>query len=473
MLIVAIHLSARGESATYSLEVRDVPLREVLTALAADSGMELQIQTGSDARLTLLLKNRPLATLLEAIALQTGLLIEIRDKRILVNDDVPTLHTYRVDYPQIARQMKGHVSLSTAVGTTGSAQANAPQTGNSSETDLTSASDQQFWGRLEKAIATLLQPAAPLQGDASAPVPRFVLHPESGVIAAWLKRGEHLALTTFLNDINLQSHRQILIDAALVELELKEEFSAGVNWSVLLGGKRLEFGQSSLGSRLSTEPFGLARYLSGDLNGVLKLLESVGSARVLSNPRIMALNNQSAVLKVVDEKVYFSTQIDIREATERTPERRVYSSTVHTVPVGFVMTVLPQISAHGDLILHIRPTISRITGYRDDPAIAMLQADGLAAQSIRNPVPEIQVREIESLLTLADGETAVLGGLVQQQRDHDLDRVPGSQTFPFGLDRLFGSQSRLARRTELLIVLRAHIKAAESRWPDALPEEVR
>jgi general secretion pathway protein D len=126
---------------------------------------------------------------------------------------------------------------------------------------------------------------------------------------------------------------------------------------------------------------------------MLSLLESFGTLRVLSSPKVSVLNNQSSVLKVVDNKVYFTITVTpgtgATATTAATPA--TYSTDIKTVPIGFLMTVVPQVSESNEVTLNLRPTISRITGYAIDPNPV------LAQNSLTNRIPEVQTREMGDL----------------------------------------------------------------------------
>jgi len=162
----------------------------------------------------------------------------------------------------------------------------------------------------------------------------------------------------------------------------------------------------------------------GNLSATLKLLQQFGEVQVLSNPKIIAMNNQPAVLKVVDNRVYFTFEVD-RLERENGDERTVVDSTVHSVPIGLVMSVTPFISRDHEVILNVRPTLSRILNFAEDPSPA------LAGQSqVRNLIPEIQVREMESLLRVQSGDVAIIGGLMQNKTDSRTNGVPGLMQIP-------------------------------------------
>jgi general secretion pathway protein D len=124
-----------------------------------------------------------------------------------------------------------------------------------------------------------------------------------------------------------------------------------------------------------------------------------------------------------------------------------YTTTINTVPIGLLMTVTPQISESGEVILNTRPTISRITGYATDPNPV------LAENRTINRIPEVQTREMESVLRVQSGGVAILGGLMQDSRDNKSDEVPGLNQVPlFG--NLFKYRDEASKKTELVIFLR-------------------
>jgi general secretion pathway protein D len=161
----------------------------------------------------------------------------------------------------------------------------------------------------------------------------------------------------------------------------------------------------------------------------------------------MVLNNQTAVLKVVDEQVYFTIEQEITDATDNSLARTTYTSTIHTVPVGLVMSVTPQINNSDTVSIDVRPTISRITGFATDPVPRLL------GSQFDNLVPQIQVREMESLLQVANGQTIVMGGLMQNKMDKNKRGLPLLANLPL-VGNLFGYRDDALTKTELVIFLR-------------------
>jgi general secretion pathway protein D len=164
------------------------------------------------------------------------------------------------------------------------------------------------------------------------------------------------------------------------------------------------------------------------------------------------MNNQAALLKVVDNKIYFTISVTPATFSEtgRQTSPAVYTTTINTVPVGFLMNVTAQIGDDEEITLNLRPSVSRITSYANDPSPA------LALAGITNRIPEIQTREFESIMKVRDGETAVLGGLMQDDQSNVTDQIPGVGNVPV-VGELFKLRSNQANKSELVIFLRPTI----------------
>ena len=186
----------------------------------------------------------------------------------------------------------------------------------------------------------------------------------------------------------------------------------------------------------------------------LKLLESFGSVRVLSSTKISVLNNQAAIMRVTDDLVYFTlqpgtTSITVSgSGTVQAPA--TFTTTPNVSPVGLIISVIPQISDTGTVLLDVRPTIRRQIGDVSDPNPA------LAAAGVSSLIPVIQTREMESVLRVQSGQIAVLGGLMQDSVSKTEDTVPGLNRIP-GLGSLFEQRKDLNQKTELVIFLRSTV----------------
>jgi general secretion pathway protein D len=287
-----------------------------------------------------------------------------------------------------------------------------------------------------------------------------IANPETGNISVRATQTQHEKIREFLDRVMRSARRQVLIEATIVEVDLSSRFQQGINWSLLrpdgtagsVTGNVGPTGPTSgfqTGGPLGVSSLASLTFTGADLTGMLSMLESFGTLRVLSSPKISVLNNQSSVLKVVDNKVYFTLSV-----TPGTPASlgvaatpSTYTTTINTVPIGFLMTVVPQISEADEVTLNLRPTISRITGYAVDPSPALTQ------NNITNRIPEVQTREMESVLRVQSGGVAILGGLMQDSRNNNTDEVPGFNQLPL-VGGLFKYRDEASKKTELVIFLR-------------------
>ena len=237
----------------------------------------------------------------------------------------------------------------------------------------------------------------------------------------------------------------------IVEVDLNDDYQAGVDWSRLVkaGEDGLSFTQSLTGINLTDPAVSTLQYTNSgnnyDVSATVKLLNQFGNAKVLSTPKILALNNQTALLKVVDNRVYFT--IDVESETTEFGITRTFESIIHTLPVGLVMSVTPQTSDDGMITLNVRPTISRILRFVADPNPALADAN------VESLIPEVSVREIETILRVKGGDVAVIGGLMQDNRSDSTEGVPGLSKTRF-IGDFFSYKDNKASKSELVIFLK-------------------
>jgi general secretion pathway protein D len=299
-----------------------------------------------------------------------------------------------------------------------------------------------------------------------------IANPEAGVLSIRATARQHEKIQEFLDQVLANARRQVLIEATVAEVNLNNEYQRGIDWSrVRRGASGITLRQSSAGTPagVSTSAFIIdAAVDSIRLTAIIKLLESFGDVRVLSSPKVSVLNNQTAVLKVVDNLVYFTIQATTTQA--QTTALTTFTTTVNSVPVGFIMSVVPQISDNDAVLLNLRPTISRFLRNVPDPN------PDLAKAGVVNNIPVIQTREMESVLRLQSGQIAVLGGLMQDSSTNIEDTIPGVRDIP-AIGELFKQRRDLNVKTELVIFLRATVIRDASldgdfrRFRDLLPGE--
>ncbi|MGH8738807.1 MAG: pilus (MSHA type) biogenesis protein MshL [Burkholderiales bacterium] len=486
--------TARPE--TYSVVVNNVDVHDLLFALARDAKVNVDIEPGITGKVTLNAIDQTLPQLLTRIGRQVDLRYELHGQDLVVMRDTPYLHVYRVDYVNLTRDAKSVANLSTQVSgsSTGAGGGTGSSGQNNSTATITSDSSNKFWDTLIANVKDILretdkilpastatpalqqapaaagqQQAAKAAAPSAVPVAfreaaSVIANPETGILSIRATSRQHARIQEFLDQVMASARRQVLIEATIAEVQLNNEYQRGIDWSKLrTGSSGFQFQQSSAGTPagISTNAFIIGYALDNNrFTSAVKLLESFGSVRVLSSPKISVLNNQTAMLKVVDNLVYFTVQANTTTPTQG-PVQTTFTTTVNSVPVGFIMSVVPQISAADAILLDVRPTISRHVSDVSDPNPALANPCGVGVNNCSTPsipslIPVIQTREMESVLRVQSGQIAVLGGLMQDQVNKTEDSIPGLNSIP-GIGSIFEQRKDQNQKTELVIFLRATV----------------
>lgn len=496
---------------TYSVVVHEVPAKELLFALARDTRHNIDVHPSIQGLVSINAVNETLPAILDRIARQIDLRYSIENGTIVVMPDTPYFHTYKLNYINLSRTTDSRIGVSTQVASTGAGvvagnnvAAQSGASGNNSVTTVTTKSQNDFWDTVSDNIRKLINAtrsaaqsaeeraqrqeavrasreeriqqaeavaragsgASNLYNDVFKDQPSLypdlgkdtvVINPVAGTVTVYASQLQHKLVQEYLDRVQQSAERQVLIEATIVEVSLNDQFRAGIDWSRLATGAGFSFmthNDAATNLANSLNPFLTVAYsnTSGKINATLDLLESFGKTRVLSSPKVMALNNQTAMLKVVNNLVYFSVDVQAgtTSATGTTLTPTTYTSTPHTVPIGVVMSVTPQITDSGQVSVVVRPTISRKVSEAQDPN------PELAKANIKNYIPVIQVREMESVLQVNSGQTVILGGLMQDENSNTSDGLPVLSR-PDGIGALFGQKEQRNSQSELVIFLRPTI----------------
>lgn len=311
-----------------------------------------------------------------------------------------------------------------------------------------------------------------------------IANPENGIITVRATGKQHEKIQEFIDQVMTSARRQVLIEATIVEVRLSDNYQQGIDWSKFLvapdtkGFKLSQTGTGltpAIGLTPATAGVGtlIVNYINptskfGDIAASISLLESFGNVKVLSSPKLSVMNNQTAMLRVVENSVYFTVNSTVTPNPVATGAPIVaYTTTVSTVPIGFTMSVTPQINDSDTVLLNIRPSITRLLTPANDPT------PGLAVQ---NTVPRTSVREMESVLKIENNQTAVLGGLMEDRIDKLTDEIPGLASIPL-LGNLFKNRNDTTQKTELVIFLRpvvikdADVNGDFSAYLNTLPDQ--
>lgn len=430
----------------YSVVVQEVPVRELLFAMARDASINIDVHSNVSGNVSINAIDQTLPQILTRLARQVDIRWEFeRDDYLMVEPDAPVLRTYRVDYVNISRSSDSVVNVGSSLQTSDDGGVN------NSTITMNQSSSNSFWESLTANLIAILGDA----GDAETNT-NIIVNSESGVVTVRATSRQHEQIQSFIDSVSTRAQAQVLIEATLVEVTLNDRYQAGVDWT-MLGRNNGVFSYTQNYSDLNLDAAPTSALTIDKAAGpeailaTIQSLQEFGDMKVLSSPKIMALNNQTAMLRVVDSRVYF--EITVEAGTPAVPGSGAvaipptYTSEIRTVPVGFTMSVTPQISESDTVTLNVRPTISRIIRFVEDPNPALADAD------VTNAVPEIQIREIESILKVESGETAVLGGLMQDSVDNSSAGLPGLSRLPLVGD-LVSYKDKQFVKTELIIFIR-------------------
>lgn len=450
------------EDATHTVVVHDVPVRELLFSLARDADMNLDIDENvGESTVTINAINQTLSAILERIADSADLRYEMKNDVLKVRKDDPFLRNYRIDYLNMARSSKSSVRISTEINSTG--QGAGKETGdsgtsdNSSTTEVNNSGDHNFWGTLYSNISMIIGPADTEVAPTDGTHPNILMNRESGTLGVRATQRQHTEIQNFIDEVQMSTRRQVLIEATIAEVKLSDRYQAGIDWSLVNqnGGSGTDvtqifndiavFDRPSVAMTITDVDFG-----GNLLQTTLRALETFGDVSIMSSPKVMAINNQTALLKVVDNLVYFSLSVDIERGDEDSADIIIYESRINTLPVGLVMSVTPYINEYDSVTLNVRPTISRVVGQVRDPSPALAEAN------VISEVPIVQVREVESVLKVASGDIAVIGGLMQDDVDNNTSGIPLLSKLPV-IGPLFRYQDDTRTKTELVIFIKPRV----------------
>jgi general secretion pathway protein D len=475
---------------TYSVVVSNVRVQELLFALARDARLNVDINPDITGTVTLNAIDQTLPQLLSRISRQVDLRWEIDGQTLIVMRDTPFLRAYKIDYLSAARNvtMKSTASTLFGGGTGASAAAGPAATGATATIDVKA--ENNLWESIVLNVKEILRetdrilpaaataaampvqppPVAPGAGQsASAAGPAaptyqeaasVIANRESGVLYVRATSKQHERVQEFIDQVMAGAKRQVLVEATVAEVQLRNEYQRGIEWQRLPSGPTgFTFRQPATPppTGFNPNPF-LIGYVStaNNFSVTLKLLEQFGDVRVLSSPKLSVMNNQTAILRVTRDIIYFTITPSTQPITFAgagaggITVNASFTTTPNIAAEGFMMAVLPQINETDGVVLNVRPTIRRQVGSARDPNPA------LQGQATQNDIPLFETREFDSILRLQSGETAVLAGLMQDQVENTDAGIPGIRSIPL-IGEVLSSRSDLTRKTELVIFLRASV----------------
>ena len=443
----------------------NLPIKSVLCETAKKLNIDFQIDPEINSRVIFQAHKKPFIDILDAVCDMADLRYTICGGFVKVVKDTPYTENYDVQFLNLSRDSENKISIATEVssgaGIENSGNKNANQ---SSDSTVTVHAKNDFWSELEGGIKIILN-------DQSKEPSKYSINKQSGIVTVCANSKKNKQVRDYIQKVRASTESQVLIEAKIIEVVLKNEYRRGIDWNVVSkrSAIRTEFGKMS-GAGLGNigthgSPVSMS-YKTGQMSSILNALEEFGSMRTISNPRITAMNNQAAVLKVAQNHVYFKLNYDkTYTGADRIKEDVAVSSDIKTVPIGLVMFVQPSIDMSNNAVtLFLRPTISKLSGNVNDPAV------DIAIKSMSNDnkekcepskIPVTEVREVASVLKLNDGEIAVLGGFMEVRSSKNKAGVPVVRDVPI-LGEIASSYGMGDDIVELVILIKVRIAGKET-----------
>jgi MSHA biogenesis protein MshL len=323
---------------------------------------------------------------------------------------------------------------------------------------VVSESDANFWGELRTALETLI----PAEGGRS-----IVVSPQTGVVVVRAMPNELREVEGFLRATQSTLQRQVILEAKIMEVILKDGFESGINWSKVAssGGDTITFGQRGALLSSRNDDSGVAGGIfsmaieTGSFSALIELLETQGNVQILSSPRVSTVNNQKAVIKVGQDE-YFITDVS---TTATTGDNPLVSPDVTLTPFfsGIALDVTPQIDNRGGITLHVHPSISDV---QDQTKVFSINGE---EQSI--PTAQSTVRESDSIVYAVSGQIVVIGGLMQETVAEDIAAPPLLGDIPF-FGATFRQTKQTSRKSELVILLKPLVVDGPGAWAEPIAQ---
>lgn len=481
-----MHAEMMPERRVVSVAARDADVRTVLLTIAEQAGLNLVVDHDVAGTVSVEVQDIPVIDALDAIISQAGFHYRLAGGLLRVYGSDRQTRIFTLDY--VTGQRQGRSTMSATSGGMSSSGSSGGGGGQSegSQVSINTSSAVDPWSDVVTGLESIVftdgggeakvvgQPSVPSAaesliqaqgGVAAAPAhrsvaeDRLVVNPLTGVILVTASFEKLNRVADFLERVEGAAHRQVVIEAEILEITLSHEFHAGIDWTRIPGvssDPTSVYGSDEVGVAQNLSPdngvFQVAGSL-GDFDGLLDALAGQGQIKVLSSPRIATLNNQKAVIKVAREQSFFSQQIDYDENADgtRTP---ILTVEPQLVTIGLVLDVVPQIGDGGEIMMNIHPSITELVGEDVFPP-------GASGDEILANAPVLDIREVDTVVRVDNGHMLVIGGLLKERTSDQVKKVPFLGDIPV-VGHLFRQTDLITEQIELVIAIRPRVVVGEA-----------
>ncbi len=461
-------IEVNGEAEVFSFSLKDAEVKDVLRAISRQADYNVVVEPDVKGQCTVSLKNVTLREALDYILWPLDYVYKIDNRTIYVSRPKVETRIFHLNY--IAMKKTGTSVLRGTITTGGGGTSTTGTTGTASTTGTTGTTGGGGIGGRAEVLSMRSDTDTDMWKDVEAHIPtflskegRYVLNKVAStiIVSDYVPHLKKVAM--YLESIEGTIQRQVMIQARIVEVQLKDESHEGINWRVISGSigefkfnntelvtvqpsplfpitkDAFTSGTDSAGNPISfvsplVAPFFRLGIANGNFESVIELLKTQGKVNVLSSPKIATLNNQRAMIKVARENVAFETTTLVTTGAPATT-----STAIRYVTIGIMLDVTPQVDEKGNIILNIHPVVTDQVG-------TATSKDGTAS------APIVDVRETDTMVRVKDGETVVIGGLIQEKDSINEQGVPGLMNLPF-IGKFFKMKDVIKSKNELVIFL--------------------
>jgi len=500
-LVIPPKVPELGNNTLLSMTITDdIPLKDVFLEIGRKADLNIEVASNVMGGINAKITDKPVGEVIERICEAANLRYIMQGDLIKIEEDNPYLESYPVDFLNIVRENSNSIEVSIGLGESGGSSPSGSPTssggntqsggagsgttgGNSSSTKISNKQKSDIWQSVENDVKKIL---ASYKNEEQ----YYSVNKPAGILNVYASHQAQKSIKNYLTKILEATSAQALIEAKIVEVQLNDEFSSGVNWNLLdkhLGGMNLNFlTPPNISNLTSAAPsnnnvsigilnsFGAGANMgaiptSNSQNSLLALVNMMnlfGTTKTLSSPRLHTMNNQQAVLSFAQNYVYFKLNINTAlgfvqptGGSNNSAMQTTVTSDLKTVPIGIILSLQPSINLEkGEITMSVRPTISRIVGSVTDPAVAYAISSLPASEqaNITSTVPIVEVKEVDSILKIKSGDIMVIGGMMENVSGDIYNGLPGVDKVPL-IGNLFKAKNKSKQLVQTVIFIKATI----------------